>query len=590
MSEFAGQLNPEIFRFSGGSSAYANPMYRYIHTFIPSNLQELFAWCEFIYNNSPQLATSIRRFSEYPITDIVFPEDSIHVEKYKKYFHDIDLKDFLMCCGIDFHIYGNCFVSPYYPFIRYLICDSCHQKYNVDMVDFKMQDYRWLLKCPTCNKERRATVVDKRIKNPKGLRWVRWSPSDMDIEYNEISGLSKYHLRIPKNVITGIQQSRAHILKTTPLEIIEAVKQNKRFTFHPNAIYHMKAHTPSGFSRAWGFPMLTQALYEVLHIAVLKRANEAVAWEHIVPKIVLSPAPSGTAGDPLKHIALSKWKGEIETAKSKWNKDPNYIMFTPFPINVQQLGGNGRSLLVSAEIEAAEKNLAMALGIPLEFAAGTLAWQTSAMSLRLLKNQMHVLVGKIERLIQWMVSRTGEFLQWPTFEVSMSPFELADDETRKQYMMQYNQQEKVSDQTMLTSLGLDFEEEMEKVKQEKLDKARVARELEIETQKDAMSIQERAQRAEAFTQMRAQSQVSMPLGTDPVQSSKNDQLSQAQQMAELLLSSPPQEKSMQLQALQQQDFALYAITKAIMDSTQQAQSGEQQAQVLGNIQSSSSQG
>src|SRR3989304_4184524 len=133
--DYSGSLNPELFRFSGGSS-YPNPLYRYIHSFIPSNLLELFHWCEFIYNNSPQLATSIRRFSEYPVTEVIFPHEDQHVENYKEYFYDINLKELLMGCGIDFHIYGNAFVSPYYPFLRQLTCSRCEKKFNIDFVKF----------------------------------------------------------------------------------------------------------------------------------------------------------------------------------------------------------------------------------------------------------------------------------------------------------------------------------------------------------------------------------------------------------------------------------------------------------------------
>ena len=590
-SGIAGTLNPDLFRFSsGGSAYYPNPMYRHIHTFIPANLLELFAWCEYIYNNSPQLATSIRRFAEYPITEVEYPVENKYIKNYKEYFDYIDLKEVLISCGIDFHVYGNAFLSPYYPFIRMVTCSGCSKDFNAENVKLKVDaSMKFILECPECRKKGPAKVKDKKIKDPKGLKWIQWNPKNIEIEYNEISGKTKYLLKVPNNIVQGVKTGNLHIINSTPLEIISAVKADKRFCFSDDSIYHLKANTPTGFIYGWGFPMLTQALYEVLHIAVLKRANEAIAWEHIVPRLLVSPAPSGTAGDPLKHVSMARWKSELMKSKDKWNKDPNYIMYAPFPINVQQLGGNGRALMVSAEIEAAEKNLAMALGIPLEFAAGTLAWQTSAMSLRLLKNQMHTMVSRLERMLQWMVDTTAKYLSWPSFKASLEPFELADDEVRKQFLLQLNASGKISDNTLFTALGLDYEEEVEKVKDEQISLKKKQDELQQEMLKEQKSITQQAKRQEIM-----QSQ-SGSAGSPGDIDSLNQQ---AQQVAEMLLPYPPQQRNEALAQLKMKSFPFYAMVKEHMEvfrealegqaAAMQAQQSQEvaQSQTMGGVQNS----
>lgn len=561
----SGVLNPELFRFSGGGLAYPNPLYRYIHSFIPSNLLELFSWCEFIYNNSPQLATSIRRFSEYPVTSVSFPKDDNFTKKYEEYFYTVNLKELMISCGVDFHVYGNAFVSPYYPFSRHAVCSKCKSDYLLEKLNYKFDQRKgFTITCPNCETTAVAKAVyDRKNKDPKNFKWIRWDPKSIEIEFNPISNEAKYLLTIPQTIIDGVNKGNLQILQSTPLEILQAVTKKKRFLFKSGTIYHMKANCPAGFPAGWGFPLLTQALYEVLHIAVLKRANEAIAWEHIVPKNIISPAPSGTAGDALKHISLSKWKAELITAKDRWNRDPNYVMFAPFPVNVQQLGGQGRSLMVSAEIEAAERNLAMALGIPLEFAAGTLSWQTSAMSLRLLKNQMHTMVSKLERLIQWIVDTTSRYLGWPTFKVTLEPFELSDDETRKQILLNLNTTGKVSDKTLFTSLGLDYEEELEKLKDEQLAQHKMQQELQQALLKQQQAVTTAAQRAETL------SAPGMP-GQD-----LDAAYQMAQQIAQQLVMQSPGVKNQALEQIKTSNPAMFAMVNQVLQNLVQMRQGQE---------------
>jgi hypothetical protein len=563
-------LNPSLFQFTGGKE-YSSPLYRYIHTFLPKTLAELFIWCEHIMNNSPAIATSIRRFAEYPVTEIMYPENTGITDLYKDYFYKINLKQILMDVGYDFYTYGNAFVSPFYPFERYLQCQSCKQSINTSQFnDYKIQHkFVIKMKCPSkqCSgKEREADLVDRKVRDPNRLTWIRWSPKDIDIEFNEISGSSRYHLRVPQNIIEGLKNNNLHIFRTTPKEVIEAVRLEKRFLFKDDQIFHLRAHTPAGYYKGWGFPILSSALYELIHIAILKRANEAIAWEHIVPRLVISPAPNGTSGDPLKHISMAKWKVELEKSKNNWNKDPNYIMFAPFPINTQTLGGDGRALMVSQEIEAAEKNLAMSLGVPLEFAAGTLSWQSSAMSLRLLKNQMHIQVSRLERLSQWMVDISSKYLKWPTFKVTFEPFELVDDPSRSSNLINLAQAGIISKDTLLDTMGLDYTEELAKLLDEKIDETKLTRNTQTQLTREVNSLLEKARQAKLLAH------VSNPASGTGYTSDQVNQV--AQQLANMEANAGKQA----LAQLQQQDPQLYQAVYSRLQQMAQEQSSGQTAQ------------
>jgi hypothetical protein len=502
---------------------------------------------------------------------VEYPEENSVAKLYKDYHTEIGLRDFMNAATIDYFVYGNAFSSPYFPFVRFLICKKCGFEVNIELVKFKVEaDYKLSMACKVCKQQTPVKFSDRYVRTANKLRWIRWNPRDIQLSYNKISGDTLYYLKVPDDVAQGLRAGSVTYWKSTPAEIIDAVKNNKLFTFNPRYINHMAAPAPVGFARGWGYPVLTQALSEILHIAVLKRANEAIAWEHIVPKLVVSPAPSGAAGDPMRHISLARWRAEFERNKDKWSKDPNFVMFAPFPVNVQTLGGDGRALMVSAEIEQAERNLAMALGIPLEFAAGTLAWQTSSMSLRLLQNQMQHMVFRIEKLLQWMIDTTSSFLNWPGFEAKLAPFQLVDDETRKQALHIFNSGGKVSDDTLLKAYSLDFEQEQERLKEEAVQKTKFTMETQAAIQKEQTSLQ-------ASSQFEAAGGGGGGGGGEGGNSYDPNQLmQQASQYAQQISQQPPAQRETTLSQLRSQDYVLYAVTKDMIDRLTQAHSTEKQ--------------
>jgi hypothetical protein len=112
----------------------------------------------------------------------------------------------------------------------------------------------------------------------------------------------------------------------------------------------MKMPGPAGVQAQWGFPPITSAIKNFLFTAVLRKANEAIALEHITPMRIIHPSAASGQGDPISTIPLDRWRDEMEKNIRLFRRDPLRIQFSPVPINVQELGGNGRALMTLGEL------------------------------------------------------------------------------------------------------------------------------------------------------------------------------------------------------------------------------------------------
>ena len=109
---------------------------------------------------------------------------------------------------------------------------------------------------------------------------------------------------------------------------------------------------------------------DIFYLTTLKRGNEAIAKEHIIPKKAIFPSHNGGAIDPYSQMNLAKWKTEINDQVVKWRRDPNHIGVFPIPMGYQELGGNAKALLITQETRFLEENIINSVGLPVEFIKG----------------------------------------------------------------------------------------------------------------------------------------------------------------------------------------------------------------------------
>jgi len=566
-----GDLGLADLATSRGGASHPNPMFDFLTGFAPRKLKDLFRWVEYLYYNSAHIFAALKKFAEYPITDITIDSnDEALKDNWTRVLEkSLKIKSISIKTGLDLHLYGNSFISVYHPFNRFLLCNSCGARTGIKKVKykFKLKAMSFSYHCPSCHSRVSGKLKDEKVSDEKRINVIRWDPKLMDINHNPITGESKYYYTIPQELKHKVEKGDAHIINTLPVEFLRAIKEDKVFEFADDHLYHMKIDPPAGIEAQWGFPPLTSTIKLFFYTAILRKANESIALEHIVPFRVLHPAPISGTADPASTLNMLKWRQELETNIKQWRRDPLHIMFAPAALGVTMMGGQGRSLLTLGEVKDAEDNIIAAMGIPREFLYGGLSFTGSAITLRMLENQLETYTSHLNEQLNWIVGQSATILGWKSAEVHYTPFKLIDDAQQKQSLLNLNAMKPlVSDGTILELHDIDINKERGKRQQEMLDETR----FQMETQQKMEKLQNSL--AQQATQ---ESQSGTGLSYNPQMV-----IAQAEQIIQQMQRMDPGSQKSLMAQLSQEDAVMYAVVKdrwATMQSMQKQQATSQAA-------------
>ena len=160
--------------------------------------------------------------------------------------------------------------------------------------------------------------------------------------------------------------------------------------------------------------------------------------------------------------------------------DPNYQIISPMPIQQIQHGGQGKALLLVAELEQLQETILAAMGVPREFVFGGVSYSGSTTSLRILENHFITYRTKLlDYVNDFLIKRLAEIRgEWETIDdneklvtVQLSELKMQDDIQQKQLMINLNQQGKLPDEVMYEKvLGLDSTKVVKQLQAERIRK------------------------------------------------------------------------------------------------------------------------
>ena len=442
---------------------YPSPFFDIAHTYLPTTIKSMFRWCRYYFLTNPTINATVFKLSEYPITDIIIDHPDKRVaERWKEYFIDhLNYKAFQIECGLDYHTYGNCLTSLSFPFKKYLTCAGCSRQMEAARVrpHWVFTNYEFRLSCPHCGHLGTAESKDIYFKNESGVRMMRWSPEDVEVTYSDLTGEHTYFYNIPPGIRNDIIVGKKDSIEQVPNIFIQALRQQKGVTFSKDLFFHLRRPTLADQDRGWGIPLLLPCLKDTFYLQIMKKAQEAILLEHIVPLRVLFPQAGSGTSDPYTTINLVDWRDHVATEIARWRMDPNYIPILPLPIGNQTVGGDGRALLMVQEMQTMSEQLINGMQVPLEFIKGGMSYAGTNVSMRMLENQFITYLSRHARMAKWTMRLVADYLDWPLANIRFKPFKMADDIQRKAFLFQLNQANKVSDTTLLNDSDLDQEKE-----------------------------------------------------------------------------------------------------------------------------------
>jgi len=449
---------------------YPSPFFDISRSYMPKTVKMMFKHCRTFFYRNGFLNSVITKMCEYPITDILFEKETDPKAKklYVKFFdEDIKIKSMLIEVGLDYFTYGNSFVSANMKFQRYLKCRSCGESHPIDTIKYTWKNFEFHGSCPKCGHMGNFAIDDHYLSNPAYLKFVRWSPENIDLEYDPLTGETTYYYNMPATVRARLVKGNKKALKTTPELFITSLKEKKKIELDSNNLYHFKRHTLAEEDQGWGKPVVLSALADIWYMQTLRRGNEAIAAEHIVPFRTLFPAPTG-AIDPFSQMNLRNWRSKLEEDVRKWKQDPNHIGIFPIPIGTQNIGGDAKMLLVTAELKFLEETIINSLGVPLEFIKGGATWTGSSISLRIVENHFLTYRSQLENFLNHFVIRKAkELVKFPEVKVHFKRLRMADDTETKRFVLELAATNKISLSKVLEEFGINFEEEKENIKSSK---------------------------------------------------------------------------------------------------------------------------
>lgn len=357
---------------------YPSPFFDLATTYMPKNVKQLFHWCAYYYKTNPLINAVVTKMAEYPVTRVLVDEDDQSLKaKYEELIeHVLQIRKFQIEANLDYNCFGNSFISVSFPFDKYIICRNCGntQKLSDMRPHYRWRNLKFELDCPRCGHNGKAKTHDYYVKDVHRISLVRWSPMNINVDFNHVTGRCSYYYKLPKPLKNDILLGKKPVLEQTPEVFIEAARKGKSAVMDPASIFHLKRPTIAEESQGWGTPMIMPVLKDVFYLQVLRKGQEAIAQEHIVPLRVIFPQAGDALSSPYSTTNLGTWRERVEHEIARWRLDPNYIPVLPLPIGHQLIGGQGRAMVLHQELRVWAEHIVAGMGVPQEFVFGGLQY------------------------------------------------------------------------------------------------------------------------------------------------------------------------------------------------------------------------
>ena len=464
--------------FSGGYAQrpYASPMLTLSDMKIPKTTSEFFKWCKYYYTFDPLISGAINACATFPVTDI-YLEDSVlnresqakegegkesdELKVYKRVLlKNINLVDLCINIGIDYYLYGNCFIFG----------------------EFK-------------------TGPDGK---PEWNNVIRLDPNRVVIDFNPVTQEKRYRWQVPESVQKICREKKPKDAYDKIPDIIKrAVSEKKTILLNSKRIYHFARPTDSGGDNSvWGVPSIAHVVKLITYRNILRQAQEAIAREHIVPMRIYYIQNNNS------YNPNTDWNNVADNLAgliARSVRDPNYKVVSPAPVGLLNVGGEGKQLLLTPEIDQIQGEILAGMNVPREFIFGGISYSGTSVSLRILENQFITYRLKLldfinDFLIRGMAEERGDWTSEldddSLISAKMVEMKMVDDVQQKQLIVDLNSRGKVTDDYMWKALGLDpdkikagiEQEAIEQIeKNERIQKAQIESQMRLQQFQQEMS-------------------------------------------------------------------------------------------------------
>jgi hypothetical protein len=505
----------------GQEGSFPNPWEDVASLHFPITIPLVLRWCELIASGDGSYTRALDRVMSYFLTDIELDGVSDDAkENWQDYLgQTLYLPNFLHSAGLDAQVYGNSFVSVLHGFRRHLVCGRCKRverplaeiAAQKQFYEYQWSNFQFVARCPHCKYRGPWTRVDKKASEKEACILKRWSPHQIEILWDPYSDQTAYIWKIPADYQRMIREGKLFMLERAHWEIVEAVQANCHLRFEPDMIYHWREDALAGIiNRGWGIPRMLSNFRQSWYVQVLRRYNEAIALDYIMPMRVLSPEPgdkkAGT--DPLTNFGMGTLVGQLRRMVRRHRRDPADVHIMPFAVKYSLMGGEARQL-APVDLLKQGSDVQMAnIGMPVNIWQGDLTMQAAPVGLRLFEASWTSLPRNFNGCLRFIVEHAAEILSWQQPKARLKPVTHADDIASVQAKLQLGIGGQISPSTMLETVRLNFRDEVRKM----LDDQRFQAEQQARQQKEMSSAAQMEEMVASVAQGGAPGQAQQPAG------------------------------------------------------------------------------
>jgi len=488
-----GQFNS--FGGLGSGKSYPDPFLDMASLSVPTNMRSAMYWCEYVFSMFGTYRMAMERVISYFLTDVDIRNASEdETEKWDNFLNKtLDCKTIVQNKLRNRECYGNSFASLVRPFIRFLTCPKCGYlaplgQLHENHAAFKYRyvpgepEKAFCARCPACKVgsgyDGPWIIKDEDDDNEKKLKVKIWNPHEIEILFESFSEDAAYLWRIPEDYKRQIRTSsdgRGNLfhLERCPIEVMRAIHRNQLYRFKPDALFHMKEPTLAGiYNRGWGLPRIIYNFRQIWYVQVLRRFNEAIALDYVIPFRIITPAPAqgkttgGMAVDPMSMFNGSDFRGQVNSMIRRRTRDPASLQVLPFPVNFQMFGADANQLAPRDLLDQGMETLLNDAGTPVELYNGSLQLQTAPVALRLFESTWHHLVHDANAFLAWLVRQISQIMSWETVDAELKRVTIADNLEKQMMAAQLMMSQQLSGTTVLGDLGYNWKKEQRQIGEE----------------------------------------------------------------------------------------------------------------------------
>ena len=546
-----------------GRERYSNPFYNIPLQYMPLNIEGQLLWAEHFLFRNGFYKQALNRISNYFITSLSIEcDDHEAKEKYEEVFEQLKWRQILSVAGLNLLAYGNEFMTVNQGFNRYLTCPQCGRVDNIDKLNnFEFNKGRYVKTCMKCQYKGEHKAVDKPSTDVDKIHVVHWPAKEIKIRHEDTTGEYEYFWDIPQQYIRKVTtKNNKFYSKKTPKVIYDCIFEKKMLSFNTKNFLHLKLDSPCTIRTDGKAIPPSMFLFEDLFmLQTLKKYNEVICYEDIAPfRVISMSTESNPAANPILHQNGAVWSATVDEMINEHRRDPGSYHKFPFPINYQQLGGEGKNLAPVEMMESYRNNILNALNIPVELFQMTLKVDAAGPALRLFENSWSDIPTNYNHTLNHLGDVIGKILSLPKAKISLIPITFSDDIERKGVIGQLVSANAIARSELLKLYNFDYEDQLRK----KNDEDRVAKE-----------IQEEEQEREQVQQQSETSIFNQQQGGGTGGGTPQDALAKAQDIAKELFPLDGAQRRAKLQEIKGTDQELYANVKSQLEQmTSQARS------------------